>query len=454
MASVAYVSVRAGPSRIHGQGLFAAAFIPKGSVIGPGLRRVASQGLEEDLEQTFITRHVNHALPANVTFGVSRAPGITYDLVALRDIQPGQEVVADYNAYGEFVRKTAALERKKGSRVRTAFVETWVVGSVDDNFGEKDMFRDADGNTMHNPFYESDGRGPTQDPIATHGGEVDLFLARHPNAKADLEDSVDLAYFRPKGSSVRTILLGQTDSDDGQKHWYHLSMSFSSVKRAEMIRPAVRDVIELIDGVWMMNPDLPQVPGMGKFDFYATREVSELVREKMHELSSGKSSITAWSLVQTPDGDPPRGSPIRTILERGYHAAPPDLTLWNFVDYEKNPPHSDYRVDGWTPSKIWSFEGPPRVRVLEVRVNVRRKNASGQFLSTRETRYRVELEDPDAKSGFGKWMNITTHRRPQLRPSGPRNSISSDELFVSVTKATVQAMLASEHWVSARRRPR
>ena len=86
------------PSPIHGLGLFAAAFIPRDSVIGhlrgqacsrPGdyvLWLSADEGFEVDGD----LRYINHSDSPNACY---------YDdlsVVALRDILPGEEITHDY----------------------------------------------------------------------------------------------------------------------------------------------------------------------------------------------------------------------------------------------------------------------------------------------------------------------------------------------------------------------
>jgi hypothetical protein len=196
---VSYVPVRVGPSPIHGLGLFATSFIPKGRFIGPGLFRVGARGEDEDFRQTFITRHVNHWVPGNAMFAASKSPGFTYDLVAVRDVRSGDEIVVDYYEYGRFVTKTAeeARQRGFGSRVRTSLVLLPYVRSMEELQG-------LPGDTVLTMRHPSGA--------LTRGLVVKKFLTawtgddENERWLREIIRNGDLLYERPRGSSVRTPL--------------------------------------------------------------------------------------------------------------------------------------------------------------------------------------------------------------------------------------------------------
>lgn len=113
-----YVQAKAGPSRIHGLGLIAAEFIPTGTVVWrfepgfdveltqddvarlapPAQKQVQHYAYSCPFTHHFILssdddRFTNHSETPNTFY----ADGCTR---ALRDIQPGEEITADYRQFG------------------------------------------------------------------------------------------------------------------------------------------------------------------------------------------------------------------------------------------------------------------------------------------------------------------------------------------------------------------
>jgi hypothetical protein len=122
---VAHPGVFIAPSPVHGLGAFSRSFLPKGTNVGPSLLRVDSRGVEEDLEQAFFTRHVNHAVRGNLWFVGSSHPGFTYDFVTTRDIRPGEEFFVNYYDFTDFLQRTAESARR-GSVLKAVVSKKWV----------------------------------------------------------------------------------------------------------------------------------------------------------------------------------------------------------------------------------------------------------------------------------------------------------------------------------------
>ena len=120
------VKTKVGPSPVHGLGLFADEFIPKGTRIWEFCESVDSrfdksrlEGMSEEeqdalLMHTYVNprtnlyvlcgddaRYINHSdqpNPHDIDFddGLFNGEGIT---IAARDIQPGEELLSDYRAF-------------------------------------------------------------------------------------------------------------------------------------------------------------------------------------------------------------------------------------------------------------------------------------------------------------------------------------------------------------------
>lgn len=111
------------PSQVEGEGLYAAEFIPKGSVVSrwvEGSDRTFSNDYVESLppedqngfkesaswdgESWFLSGddavYFNHSKSPNVRVVMGRGSPSTWDRVAVRDIQPGEELTMDYREIG------------------------------------------------------------------------------------------------------------------------------------------------------------------------------------------------------------------------------------------------------------------------------------------------------------------------------------------------------------------
>lgn len=130
------VKTKIGPSSIHGTGLFANEFIPKGAVIWrfdsridhlldraevEGLPQIAREHvyrycglLENDkyLQTGDNDRYINHSANPNT---VSRP--FLEDLTAARDIQGGEEITEDYRVFDFSEERLAYTEAKLMSAV-------------------------------------------------------------------------------------------------------------------------------------------------------------------------------------------------------------------------------------------------------------------------------------------------------------------------------------------------
>jgi len=124
------VKTKLGPSKIHGIGLFADQFIPKGTVtwrIAPGLDLFIDEDefnlLPEHTKEHFLNyayidknskmmvlcfdneRFMNHSDDPNIIEGGYRSDFGSVDIAA-RDIQPGEEMLCNYNEFdGDANRK-------------------------------------------------------------------------------------------------------------------------------------------------------------------------------------------------------------------------------------------------------------------------------------------------------------------------------------------------------------
>lgn len=98
-------SVRVAASPIHGLGMFATSAVAGGAVIAPA--RIGGK-------RTPAGRYVNHSARPNA-LGVPRsgAPDADVDLVALRPIQPGDEITLDYRAVLRANRSLARAMRRE-----------------------------------------------------------------------------------------------------------------------------------------------------------------------------------------------------------------------------------------------------------------------------------------------------------------------------------------------------
>lgn len=113
---------RIGKSPIHGKGMFAARPIGRGETIGVSLER------EDDgsLRQTILSRFTNHSSSPNM---VNVRSGDLFELVALRDIPEGEELLADYAAFATTVAPekvpdmSTAFKRRRSPRERQEIVE-------------------------------------------------------------------------------------------------------------------------------------------------------------------------------------------------------------------------------------------------------------------------------------------------------------------------------------------
>lgn len=83
-----------GPSKIHGKGLMAKTFIHKGQIIG-----VVIDGRKVTRD---MGKWVNHSYQPNARLLLYRN---RYYLVALKNIDRGQEIVADYRDTPDFIEK-------------------------------------------------------------------------------------------------------------------------------------------------------------------------------------------------------------------------------------------------------------------------------------------------------------------------------------------------------------
>ena len=83
---------RIGKSPIHGKGMFATRSIRRGEIIGLALRRDD----DGELFQTILSRYLNHSNQPNL---INVPKGDQFELVALRNIKPNEELVTDYAAF-------------------------------------------------------------------------------------------------------------------------------------------------------------------------------------------------------------------------------------------------------------------------------------------------------------------------------------------------------------------
>lgn len=117
------VRTMVGPSRISGDGLYAAAFIPRGKIVSkwlegfdrtfpsdypttlPYAAKIAFMTLASwDGDSWFISGddgvYFNHSEKPNVRVVPGVGPASTWDRVAIRDILPGEELTMDYAEIG------------------------------------------------------------------------------------------------------------------------------------------------------------------------------------------------------------------------------------------------------------------------------------------------------------------------------------------------------------------
>lgn len=88
------------PSRIHGIGVFSNTWIFDGELVGTAI--VSKFGLFPNV--TFFGSKINHSYRPNVTLRYDYATG-AYNIYALRDLQPGTELLADYRDTPFFIAK-------------------------------------------------------------------------------------------------------------------------------------------------------------------------------------------------------------------------------------------------------------------------------------------------------------------------------------------------------------
>ena len=111
------------PSKIDGQGLYAAEFIPKGTVVSKwieGFDRTFPKEYPDSLEQpkkdlfkTYATWdgdswflsgdnaiYFNHSISPNIRVVMGRGSPATWNRIAIKDIRPGEELTMDYREIG------------------------------------------------------------------------------------------------------------------------------------------------------------------------------------------------------------------------------------------------------------------------------------------------------------------------------------------------------------------
>lgn len=114
------------PSAVHGLGLFAEQFIPKGAVVwkfSPLMDRELTPAQFNELskeEQDYLlyygyfskksgnyhlsfddVKFINHSTEPNVAADVSAVDEIEYPVIAIKDIQPGEEILQNYKDFEE-----------------------------------------------------------------------------------------------------------------------------------------------------------------------------------------------------------------------------------------------------------------------------------------------------------------------------------------------------------------
>lgn len=129
-----YIKTKVLPSAIHGLGLFADEFIPKGTEIWKFLPGFDQRFTHEQvikfppIVQKYLARHAsfrksdlyllcadegnyfNHSDVPNV-HSIEKEGELEMPVYALRDIQPGEELIEDYGEYDEVEDNTNLLQK-------------------------------------------------------------------------------------------------------------------------------------------------------------------------------------------------------------------------------------------------------------------------------------------------------------------------------------------------------